>query len=163
MRRRKISLDRGEVKISDIDILYTSISTCVSVCLYHPTFKIGGITHISGSRKNDTTPSGRYLKTGGFYYVDKAIPRLLELLKEKHTSIRDKSLELVVVGGLNNEGPISETLSELKEYDFKLIGYDIDQNLHREVRFDTAYEIITVTRDIPFSIHKKIKSKIFYL
>lgn len=185
MERKETYVLRGEVRISSSDILQTNISTCVSACLYHPIYKIGGITHISGNREDDTTPSEKYLKKGeGFYYADEAIPRLLYLLKKKQNSIRNRSLELVLAGGLDLRGPILETLSELglkivygeqeneepklrtlpeSKYGFKLIGYDINQDLRRRVRFDTASGIITVERNIPFSTDERIEPKLFYL
>lgn len=186
MKREEIIVLRGDIITSNRHILRTNISTCVSVCLYHPLYAIGGTTHISGSRKDDTTPSAKYVKTkkNFYYYADDAIQRLLYLLKKRRSSIRNKSLELVIIGGLDLRGPILETLSELgldvvngdrenvelkirmlpeSKYGFKLIGYDIMQKLHRIVRFDTSSGIISVNRKKPFSTHKKIKPKIFYL
>ncbi len=152
MDTRVVSLvNRGEVRVSSAHILETRISSCVSVCLYHPDFKIGGITHISRSRNNDTTPSGKYVTTNGYYYADKAIPRLLYLLKQSHSAIRDQSLEMVVAGGVNNEGPILETLSELEKYEFKIVGRDVNKMLHRHVIFDVPSGIVTVNRKKPFA------------
>lgn len=68
------------------------------------------------------------------------------LLKQRYPPIRDKSLEMVVAGGLNNEGPVSETLSELKKYEFKVIGRDVNKMLHRHVVFDIALATVTVNR-----------------
>jgi len=115
MKKEDIIVLRGEVKTSNRHILQTNISTCVSVCLYHPLYAIGGITHISGSRKDDSTPSAKYVKTkkNFHYYADDAIQRLLYLLKKKQSSIRNRSLELVLIGGIDLRGPILETLSEL--------------------------------------------------
>lgn len=149
--RDRILINRGEVKVSGRDILETQVSTCVSVCLYHPEFRLGGITHISRSREADNTPSGKCLKTNGYHYADNAIARLLYLLKKRYPSIRDKSLAMVVAGGLNNEGPVSETLSKLKNYDFKVIGCDVNELVYRRVVFDTALGIVTVGRKAPFS------------
>ncbi len=159
MGRKKILVLRGETKISNSDILQTDISTCVSVCFYHPIHKIGGITHISRSRKEDTTPSGKYLKTYKYYYADRAIQRVLYLLKKKHNSIREKNLEVVVIGGLKKEGPVSETLLELNNYNFKRIRYEINQNVFRQVRLYPVDGIITITRKVPCSGHK-VKDKI---
>jgi chemotaxis receptor (MCP) glutamine deamidase CheD len=186
MDKEEIIVLRGKVKTSNLHIFHTKISTCVSVCLYHPLYAIGGITHISGSRKDDTSPSARYIKKRKdfYYYADEAIQRLLYLVKKRQSSIKNKALELVIVGGIDLRGPILETLSELglkvvngdrenvrpkirtlpeSRYGFKLVGYDIAQKFHRIVRFDTSSGIITVNRGIPFSIHKRIRPKIFYL
>ncbi len=149
--RAAILVNRGEVKVSSRDILETRISTCVSICLYHPEFKIGGITHISRSREDDTTPSGRYIMANGYFYADSAIHRLLYLLKQQHPVIRDASLRMVVAGGMNNEGPVSETLSELRKYRFKVIGRDVNEMLHRHVIFDIPSGIVTLNRKVPFS------------
>ena len=157
--RKKTSplIDRGKVEVTSTDILETRISTCVSVCLFHPEFKLGGITHISGSRRDDTTPSGKYVKTNGYYYADNAIPRLLYLLKQWHPGIRNKSLEMVVAGGMNNEGPIWETVSELEKLEFKLVGRDVDKMLHRHVIFDVPSGIVTVDRKEPFAEVRRTK------
>ena len=103
------------------------------------------------SREQDKTPSGKYLKTNGYYYADSAIPRLVYLLKQRYPAIRDKSLVMIVAGGLNNEGPVSETLSELKNYEFEVIGCDVNELVYRHVDFDTALGIVTVGRKEPFS------------
>lgn len=157
--RKKTShlIDRGKVEVTSTDILETRISTCVSVCLFHPEFKLGGITHISGSRRDDTTPSGKYLKTTGYYYADNAIPRLLYMLKQSHPAIRNKSIEMVVAGGMNNEGPILETLSELAKFEFKIVGRDVNKMLHRHVIFDVPSGIVTVNRKEPFAEIKTAK------
>jgi chemotaxis receptor (MCP) glutamine deamidase CheD len=155
--RQRSFVNRGEVKVSGRDILETQLSTCVSVCLYHPEFKSGGITHISRSREQDKTPSGKYLKTKGYYYADNAIPRLVYLLEQRYPAIRDKSLAIIVAGGLNNEGPVAETLSELKNYEFEIIGCDVNKLVYRHVVFDTAVGIVTVGRKEPFSEVKSTK------
>ena len=110
---QKKLVNRGEVKTSSRDTLGTQLSTCVAVCLYHTEFRLGGISHISRSRKQDKTLSEKHLKTNGYYYADNSISRLVYLLKQRYPAIRDKSLEVVVAGGLNNEGPVSETLAEI--------------------------------------------------
>ena len=155
--RQRTPVNRGEIKTSSRDILETQLSTCVSVCLYHPEFRLGGITHISRSREADNTPSGKYIKTNGYYYADNAIPRLMYLLKQCYPAIRDKSLEMVVAGGLNNEGSVSETLSELRKYEFKVVGRDVNELVYRHVVFDTALGIVTVGRKKPFSEVKSSK------
>ena len=138
-------------------MLETQISTCVSVCLYHPEFKLGGITHISRSRQVDHTPSGKYIQTNGYFYADNAIARLLYLLKQRYPSVRDKSLALVVAGGFNNEGPVLETLSELQNYEFEVIGCDVNELVYRHVAFDTASGIVTVDSKAPLSDVKSTK------
>jgi len=138
-------------------MLEAQVSICVSVCLYHPEFKLGGIAHISRSREVDNTPSGKYIKTNGYHYADNAIARLLYLLKKRYPSILDKSLEAVVTGGLNNEEPVTETLSELKNYEFEVIGCDVNELVYRRVVFDTALGIVTVGRKKPFSEVKSVR------
>ncbi len=161
MEGERIIVERGAVRISDSDILETKISTCVSICLYHPKYGTGGITHISRSRKTDTTPSGKYIKRNGYYYAARAIPRLLQLFCSGNNSIRERSLRFVLSGGVNNEGPILETMSELEKYDFMLIGEDINQGYHRHVMFDTAHGIVHVRRKVPFTNEESIR--VFYL
>ena len=155
--RDRILINRGEVKVSSRDILQTQVSTCVSVCLYNPEFKLGGITHTSRSRQADNTPSGKYIKTNGYFYADNAIARLLYLFKKRDPSIRNKSLAMVVAGGLNNEGSVLETLSELKNYEFELIGCDVNKLVYRYVALDTALGIVIVNRKGPFSEVKSTK------
>lgn len=141
----------GEVKISEKDILETSISTCVSVCLYHPVHKIGGMGHITRSRKHDAAPSEEYLKAGGYYYADESIPRLLELLREKYPSIIESNLESVLTGGKDNTGLITETYNELKKYNFRSIRLDIYQDLFRDVSLNPVSGIVTIIKYVPFS------------
>lgn len=150
MSRAKIIVDRGKVEVSDSDILETHISSCVSICVYEPRYGIGGITHISRCRETDTTPSGKYVKKGGYYYADRAIPRLLELICERDHSIRERGLRLVIAGGVKQEGPIMETISELEKYEFIPAGKDINQSFHRQVKFDTATGVVSVWRRVPF-------------
>jgi chemotaxis receptor (MCP) glutamine deamidase CheD len=87
----------------------------------------------------------------GYFYAHSAIHRLLYLLKQQHPAIRDASLRMVMAGGMNNEGPVSETLSELRKYRFKVIGRDVNEMLHRHVIFDICSGIVTVNRKVPFS------------
>ncbi len=161
MGRASRIVARGEVEISDSEILETNISSCVSICSYHPKYRIGGITHISSSRKDNTTPSGKYIKKNGYHYADQAVPKLLRLFGGKSKSIRDRSLRIVVTGGVNNEGPILETISYLEKYDFILVGKDINRSYHRHVRFDTAYGIVSIKRKIPYATRESIRK--FYL
>ncbi len=128
----------------------------------------------------------KYVKAqeGLYYYADEAIPRLLHLLGKEQNAIASTSLELVVAGGLDMRGPILETLSELgleivaghteseepklktaseSRYGFRLVGYDIVQNLHRRVRFDASAGTIIVERRILFSKDKTIEPRLFSL
>lgn len=161
MARQRIIVDRGKVAISGSKILETYISTCVSICLYHPMYRIGGITHISGSRKVDTTPSGRYIKREEYHYSDRAIPRLLLLLLGRDKSFKEESLRFMVAGGVNNEGPVLETITQLEKYDFILVGRDINQGHHRHVRFDTTHGIVSVQRKVPYTSEQSLRE--FYL
>ncbi|MDH5378975.1 MAG: hypothetical protein OEX00_11685, partial [Gammaproteobacteria bacterium] len=68
----------GQVKIAQQGVLESQIGTCVSLCLFHRESGLGGMTHISRSRSNDQTPSGRLLRHEGYHYADAAIPKLLE-------------------------------------------------------------------------------------
>ena len=159
--RCKSLINRGEVKVSNKHILETQIGTCVSICLYCPEINLGGITHISRSRKVDNTPSGKYIMRNDYYYADNAIPRLMHLFRRRFPAIREKSLEVVVAGGMNNEWPVLETLLELKKYKFKVVGFDVNKMLHRHVRFDTALGIIKIDRNKPFL--KKKSTRYFNL
>ncbi|UCD85574.1 MAG: chemotaxis protein CheD [Deltaproteobacteria bacterium] len=141
----------GEVKISEKDILEANVSTCVSVCLYHPGHKIGGMCHITRSREHDVTPSEEYLKTGGYYYADEAMPRLLELLRERCPSIIEGNLESVLAGGRDNAGLITETYNELRKYGFRSIRLDVDQDLFRDVSLNPVSGIVTIIKYIPYS------------
>ena len=159
--KKKITVKIGEVKISNKIILHATLGPCVSVCLYHRKYRIAGIAHISRSRQNDTTQSGRLLKTTGFYYADTAIKKLLQLFKNKHPSIRNASLELIVTGGLNNEGPILETIYELKKYKFRQIRRDINQCLYRYVILDPVHGILSITREKLYHSNYKTDHKVF--
>jgi len=143
-------IKRGEIYISGSEILKTVISTCVSVCLYHPRHRVGGMTHISSSRVNDSTPSRRYIKSGGYYYADNAIEGLLQLFHEKLGILACRGFEAAIIGGMDNEGPVSEALDELRRYDFRVVGSDTNQNLHRQILFNTISGSIIIYRNRPF-------------
>lgn len=156
MKSRIHLINRGEIFLSSGDLLKTVISTCVSLCIYHPILRTGGMTHISSSRYEDSSPSKRYIKSGGFYYADTAIPGILDLFREKHGSLREKSLEAAVIGGMEDEGPIREVREELERYRFKIVGTDINQSLHRQVIFDTSRGVCIIYRNRPFDAVKDI-------
>ncbi len=139
---------RGEIFISGIDVLKTIISTCVSICFYHSGSGLGGITHISRSRRDDATPSGRFVKFDGYYYADRAIPGIIEMMRMNVSGLREKSLQVVVVGGMNGEGPVAETLVELGKHDFKTIGKDINSNFQRYVTFTPSMRSVHVKRKV---------------
>ncbi len=154
-KKRRIQIKRGEICISSSDLLCASISSCVSVCLYHPGKGIGGMTHISRSRTDDTTPSGRFLVNHGFYYADTALEALLEGFREHHPYIIEKNIESFLIGGIDSEGPVSETLEVLKHYRFREIGADINKKLFRHIVFDTGSGTVSIRRNAPFSENRK--------
>lgn len=158
MKAKRIIVKRGEIAVSDSLVLQTHISSCVSLCLYHAEKGIGGITHISNSRADDTTPSGRYVKKSGYHYADEALPEVLAIFKEKFNILSTKKLKVVVAGGLSREGPIVEVLSEMEKYDFEIIGMDILRNLYRSVILDPAQGLVTIRRKSPFSEEKPTKT-----
>jgi len=92
-----------------------------------------------------------------YHYADNAISQLLYLLKKRYPSILDNSLEVIVAGGLNNEGSVSETLSKLKNYEFKVVGQEVNKLVYSHVVFDTAIGIITVSRKALSSKAKSAK------
>jgi len=158
---QKLRVQMGEVKVSADGSLESQLGTCVSVCLYHGKLRLGGMTHISRARCTDTTPSGKYIKQGGFHYADLAIPRLIKLLQKHDECLDLRSLKLFVFGGLRNEGPVAETIAELglkmtpsgelrthygSKYGFKLAGYDINQELNRGVLFDVVNREVIVSQ-----------------
>jgi len=167
----KIHLKRGNVIVSENEILKASLGSCVSVCLYHPGYSIGGMNHIFGSRLTHGSRSGKYIRTEkeGYFYADNAIPRLLSMLKKFYPSIESSSLHMAVVGGFDNEGAIVETLEELglktvrhghsgtyslktlpdSKYKFKLKGYCINNRLYRDVAFDIKNRGVVVNRTDP--------------
>jgi len=147
----KVLVLEGEVKISEKDILEANVNTCISVCLYHPIYKIGGMAHITRSHKHDVVPSEEYLKAGGCYYADQAIPRLLELLRERYPSIIESNLESVLAGGRDNTGLLTETYNELKKYNFRSIRLDIYQDLFRDVSLNPVSGIVTIIKYVPYS------------
>jgi chemotaxis receptor (MCP) glutamine deamidase CheD len=166
-----IHIKRGGVYVSKDKILKTSLGSCVSVCLYHPEYLIGGMNHIFGSRRTHGSRSGKFIRTEkeGYFYADNAVPRLLTMLKEAHPSIRNMSLHMAVVGGFNNEGAITETIEELglkivrsqtkasyllrtrhdSRYKFKLKGYCINRRLYRNVNFDIKNRRVIINRTNP--------------
>ncbi len=82
---------------------------------------------------------------------------MLKLLLGGDKSIRERSIRLVIAGGVNNEAPILETVSHLEKYDLILVGKDINQRYHRHVIFDTAHGIVRVKRKIPYTTEESIR------
>jgi chemotaxis receptor (MCP) glutamine deamidase CheD len=150
-KRKRIQIKRGEICVSCGDILYAHISTCVSLCLFDPGTGIGGMTHISRCRSDDTTPSGKYLVNHGYYYADTAVEGLLKRFRKEHPHINEKSIESLLIGGIDSEGPVAETIEVLKRYRFRERGADINNKLHRYIEFDTAAGIVVISRNKPYS------------
>jgi chemotaxis receptor (MCP) glutamine deamidase CheD len=164
----RIQIKRGEIFVTHDDVLESSISSCVSVCLYHPEYRIGGMTHIFGSRVHHSSGSGKFIRaeTEGFYYADNAVPKLMSMMKELFPAINRRSLHAAVIGGFDNEGPIVETLDELglkviraeginsytlttrqdSRYKFKLKDHCINDGWLRKVSFDVKNRKISINR-----------------
>lgn len=169
----RIQLKTGEIFVTSEDILESSLGSCVSVCLYHPEYSVGGMTHIFGSRINHSSESGKFIKaeTEGFYYADNAVPKLMSMMKAVLPAVNIRSLQMAVIGGCNNEGPIIETIDELglkviraesinsyvlttrhdSRYKFKLKDYCINDGWHRKVSFDVRNRKISINRNKPGS------------
>ena len=144
--RKRIIVYRGEIAFSNENILQTNISTCVTICLYYEKLKVGGITHISRSHQNKSEASKRYFRHDGYYYADTSIQKLLRFFNRQCGLKNEKELKLVIAGGLKNEGPIKETLSELEKYNFTHILSDINKNYYRKILFDPALGKIEITK-----------------
>lgn len=166
-------IKRGGIGICSDGILIANLSTCVALCLYHPLLKIGGLTHIFGSRKYHDSPSKKYIKPEeeGYFYADNAVPEMLKRMKSSFPEIENRSLKSVITGGMHNEGPIQEVLDELglkevsgttdgrtllrtvheSKYKFKLAGYNINNGMHRNVRFNVGSREITIIETAPYA------------
>lgn len=155
---KKIVLLRGEIGIARSSCLYTSISTCVSICLYVPKYKIGGMTHVSSSKADDTTPSGRWLRQEGYFYADRAIEGLLALLEEECGPVKSKDVLAVVIGGQHNEGPVRESLAVIEMYPFTLVDIDVNQGLYRKVLYCVSDREIRIEKSAPFGAVEEEKT-----
>ena len=161
-------VNRGEIAAGRTCIFQTHISSCVSVCLYDPQTGSGAITHISSSRVEDTTPSGRFIKNDGYYYADNAVEGAILVMKKRFRIDSPENLNAVITGGLNREGPVLETLDILEKYNFRICGMDIMRNMYRTVIFEPASGSVTILRRKPFAdylpyVQFRLDEKVKYL
>lgn len=169
-------VNMGDVALSYSKPLEASISTCVSVCMYHKDAKLGGMTHIAKAIKS--TPRKEYYRRDSLFYGKHAVETLYETIKSETGTIRKESLSLFIAGGLHNEEPVVETLEALglvivqnhvirkkdtpEPFPFTLRGADINENMYRNIYFDPQKGSLTITKHPPFDTRYEQKRIIHF-
>ncbi len=121
------------------DILRTILGSCVGVCLYDPSIKTGGMSHIMLPVKKADSPA---LKK----YADSAIPLLISELEKKKAD--RKNLTAKIIGGAKmfdvvensimgeiGRNNVSKVREVLKEVEIPIISEDVGGDYGRTVDF----------------------------
>lgn len=133
-------LNIGEIIISsEPAVISTVLGSCISVCLYHPQLRIGGMIHYAHPRVLEGE--------GDFRYGTMAIQTLVEEL-EKLSNAPIKQFKAKVVGGASdvdgekftlNVGEQNVAIAEdmLKKFGIAIVGRDTGGKRGRKVLFHT--------------------------
>lgn len=129
-------------------LVTTVLGSCISVCLWDPTTRIGGINHFLLPLWNgEGLPTPRYGNV--------AIPKLIENLSK--LGAHPKKLQAKIFGGaamwdssqgLTSIGERNIELAEalLREVRIPIIGADVGGNRGRKIIFDTAEGTVLLRR-----------------
>jgi two-component system chemotaxis response regulator CheB len=132
-------------------VISTILGSCVSVCLYCPTSKIGGMNHFTlpseqYARKN-FDPNGRDL-SDQMNFGSTSIPILIDEFC-KRTNAPCTSIQAKIVGGASvveqlkqssEIGALNIAIAKeiLREYGIKVFGSDVGGKVGRKVQFYTS-------------------------
>lgn len=143
--RNNIYLEPGEIHWGDKDdFVVTILGSCVSICIWHPVKKIGGMTHIlmPGKRKKRR---GTILN---LRYGDDTVWMLLDMIKKHNTNPHEYIVKLF--GGANvlqnvqncsfNTAihNIQTTVKRLRRYGFSIYVKDLGGIKSRKIVFDIS-------------------------
>jgi chemotaxis protein CheD len=127
----------------------TVLGSCVSVCLWDPYLKIGGMNHYIFSLWN-----GKGLPTPRYGNI--AIPKLIK--KMMHHGCKKVNIKAKVFGGAsvlsqinyreNGEWMNNIILAEdmLKEEGIPIISFDVGEHFGRKIKFNTRTGVVMVKR-----------------
>lgn len=132
-----VSMGRCTISVSPDVLVCKGLGSCIALCLYDIYKKLGVLAHI-------LLPEGRD-KTKPFYYVNLAIPEILNELEKRGS--KKKFLWAKVIGGANifsNEENklkigtrnINAVLEHLEKYNIRIISTDLGGNYGRNLFFD---------------------------
>ena len=140
----EIFLKPGEMHWGDTDTrIRTILGSCVAICLWHPTLKIGGMCHylLPTRRIRNATDAldGRY--------GDEAMEMLLQELNKTNTKPKDYSVkmfgganmfsEIIKEGNINvGEKNIQKAVELANKFGFKVGSQDTGGIEHRSILFD---------------------------
>jgi chemotaxis protein CheD len=129
----------------------TVLGSCVSVCLWDPLLKIGGMNHYLLPLWNgEGLPTPRY---GNI-----AIPKLIK--KMMSYGCKKKNIKAKVFGGANvltqinnrdNSAGINNVIlaeDMLKEEGIPIISFDVGEHFGRKIKFNTKTGVVMVKRFI---------------
>lgn len=140
-RVEEVRVDMADMKVACKHVeLFTSVGSCVAICLHDPVLKCGGLAHVMlphASNPHGPLPSK---------YADTAIPALLQAMKE--LTGKDGCFLAKIAGGANmfhNLNPdridigtknVNAVKATLLCHDVRLAGEDVGGFQGRRVHFN---------------------------
>lgn len=135
------------------DILITyALGSCVGTCLYDPTTKVAGLSHIMLPESRLTPSDSTVAK-----FADTALPHLVKLMEQKGASrarmkakIAGGAQMFAVAGGGNpamwqiGERNVTAVKAMLQKLNIPLMAHDVLLNYGRTLLFDPATGVATV-------------------
>jgi chemotaxis protein CheD len=135
-----INIGIADIGISESpDILRTILGSCVGICLYDPSRKIGGLAHIMLPVLKTVTSSPKK-------YADTAIPILISML-EKNGASRNRLIAKIIGGATMfklsensmmseiGRGNIAKVRQILEDVGIKIIAEDVGGDYGRTMDF----------------------------
>ncbi len=139
----------------------TILGSCVAVCFWHPTRKIGGMCHfvLSGSSPRD----GDFKKHAPAHFSDDAFSLLIR--DSKKSGCKPGEFQVYVLGGGNllpdrknhkaiGRQNIESAYRMIDHLNLNISGKDLGGNVHRKVIFDLWSGKIKVSRTPYNTINK---------
>ncbi len=135
-----INVGIADIKISESpNVLRTILGSCIGICIYDKTTKIGGMAHIM-------LPRLRNSKTNHLKYADTAIPVLITEMLDKGAK-KEKLVAKIIGGATMFDVSVNSIMGEigknnvemvktvLKENNIKIIAEDIGGDHGRTIDF----------------------------
>lgn len=135
----QVPIGIGELAVlKEPKVITTVLGSCVSVCLYAPAHRAGGMNHFAMPKKISGAQGYNQ-----YHFGNDAIPALVEKLKQL-TGAQAADFVAKIVGGAQglsgSSGSVGKenialALAMLRQYEIKVIGTDTGGNLGRKVLF----------------------------
>ncbi len=150
----KINVSMGEYKIATNPTILQIIGlgSCVAVCLYCKSKKVGGMVHITSPDSKDAIKSSTL---GIARFADKGIDMLLKRM-EKRFGCKKEYIVAKIFGGANmfprlksfslGDDNIKAVKEKLKDLNIKIVSEDVGGTEGRSVWFDVKDGSVVVGR-----------------